>query len=273
MSDAAEGNKAHLFGDARQAEAYKQYRPRYPPELFQAIYDYAGSAPTEIALDVATGSGQAAEELAKRYARVIAQDASPAQLAAAGSLSSAVQFQQATAEATGLPDASVDLVTVAQALHWFDLQKFYTEAHRVLQPGGTLAVWGYDLCRLNDEDADPVLQKLYSETLGPYWDERRRLIETHYDGLEPSQPGQFEDVQRWNMDVPTPMTVGKLLGTISSWSSYNTYRKQHPNKPDPLMMFHGQLKEALEFEGTAGHAFELDDVVYPVFMILARKPL
>lgn len=66
------------------------------------------------------GSGQAAEELAKRYARVIAQDASPAQLAAAGSLSSAVQFQQAMAEATGLPDASVDLVTVAQALHWWD---------------------------------------------------------------------------------------------------------------------------------------------------------
>jgi ubiquinone/menaquinone biosynthesis C-methylase UbiE len=174
MADEGNETKAHLFNNNSQADAYKKYRPRYPKELFDAIYDYAGStAATDTALDIATGSGQAATELANRYSRVIAQDASEAQLAEADKLNPRVQYQRASAEATGLPDASVDMVTVAQALHWFDLPKFYAEAHRVLRPGGTLAAWGYDLCRLNDEDADPVLRKLYGDTLGPYWDERR----------------------------------------------------------------------------------------------------
>jgi hypothetical protein len=100
---------------------------------------------------------------------------------------------------------------------------------------------------------------------------RGGLIESHYEGMEPAT-GLFEDVRRWSIDAKHPMTVGHLLGVVSSWSSYNTYRKQNPNKPDPLMVFHGELKDALEWEGSIGHTFELEDAVYPVFMILARKP-
>src|SRR5262245_38403499 len=115
------------------ASNYALYRPRYPAELFAYL---ATLVPTcEFAWDCATGSGQAAVALAAHFKRVIATDASATQIAN-GETHPRVEYRVAPAEQSGLAAASVDLLTVAQALHWFDLPRFFVEANRVLRPRG-----------------------------------------------------------------------------------------------------------------------------------------
>mmetsp|Transcript_2367 Transcript_2367/g.7146 ORF Transcript_2367/g.7146 Transcript_2367/m.7146 type:complete len:185 (+) Transcript_2367:882-1436(+) len=117
-----------------------------------------------------------------------------------------------------------------------------------------------------ERDASAMLLKLYEETLGPYWDDKRKLVERRYKDIHIPPP--FEELQRWDSTMTVETTVGGVMGMIASWSGYNSYREAHPNKPDPLMMFHGELKEELEFPGHD----TVVDLEYPVFMLLARKP-
>ncbi|KAF8058108.1 methyltransferase [Scenedesmus sp. PABB004] len=138
---------AQLFADAQQAASYAAHRPAYPPALYDAIAEFAGAgAPRALAVDVACGSGQATVALADAYERVVGLDGSAAQLARADrGARGNVEYAVGDAHATGLPDACADLVTVAQALHWFDPPRFYREARRVLKPDGVLAAWTYGL--------------------------------------------------------------------------------------------------------------------------------
>src|SRR4051794_21677502 len=145
--------KDHFSG---HAAVYASFRPGYPAALF----DFATSlAPgRSLAWDCATGNGQATAGLAERFARVIATDASAAQLAQA-TPHPRIEYRQAPAEQSGLADRSVDLVTVATALHWFDFDRFYAEAERVLIPGGALVAWAYNLPRVSPE-LDVLMDRL-----------------------------------------------------------------------------------------------------------------
>ena len=136
------------------APEYASWRPRYP----EALFDYLASLVQRRALawDCAAGSGQATIPLASRFERVVATDISVAMLGQA-SPNPRVEYYAATAEASGLPDRTVDLVTVAQGLHWLDVDAFYAEVHRVLAPGGVLAVWTYGLQQLGDPGLDHEL--------------------------------------------------------------------------------------------------------------------
>ena len=147
-----------------RAAAYAAYRPTYPPTLFTYLADAAPAR--KLAWDCGTGSGQAAMALAGRFERVIGTDASAAQIAAAASHPQ-VRYLVAAAESSGLRDASVDLCTVAQALHWFNLEQFYAEVRRVLVPSGVLAVWTYSALNIDEETIDKHLQHFYSGTMAP----------------------------------------------------------------------------------------------------------
>jgi ubiquinone/menaquinone biosynthesis C-methylase UbiE len=152
---------AALF--ASQADLYARFRPTYPVALFDTVYAYAaeqGNTERRTAVDIATGSGQAAVELAKAFDTVIGVDASPEQVKQAPPRAN-MRLQLGTAESTGLPPACADLVTVAQALHWFRVAEFYAEAARLLRPGGTLAIWGYDNCTLDPPAADALISRVY----------------------------------------------------------------------------------------------------------------
>lgn len=206
------------------AAAYATFRPTYPAELFAWLADIApGHA---LAWDCATGSGQAARALAAHFAQVIATDASAAQIATAVP-HARVEYRAAPAEASGLPDAAVDLVTVAQALHWFDLDRFYAEARRVLRSGGILAVWTYGVLSVAGEAVNERVQVFYRETVGPYWPPERRHVENGYRTL----PFPFAELQAPAFSMAATWTLPELLGYFRSWSATGRYGAERGEDP------------------------------------------
>jgi SAM-dependent methyltransferase len=211
--------KDHFSG---QSAGYARHRPGYPRKLFDYL---AGLGGRRRAWDCATGTGQAAVALAEDFDEVIATDASRAQIDAAVS-HPRVRYRVATAEESGLPAGSVNLVTVGQALHWFDTKRFFAEASRVLVPGGALAAWCYELCRVCPE-CDRIVRRLYSEIVGPYWPPERRLIEERYARIEFPGTGLAAPAVAMN----ARWTVDDMLGYLRTWSACHRYRREQGHDP------------------------------------------
>lgn len=198
------------------SSSYAKFRPTYPADLFAWL---ASLVPAHDAVwDCACGSGQASVDLAARFTRVIATDASPAQIQSA-TPHARVEYAHAPAEKSGLPDASVDLVTVAQALHWFDIDAFFAEARRVTKRGGALAVWSYGVPRLADPNVDALVQTFYSVTVGPYWPPERAIVEAGYHTL----PFPFEEIVPPAFAMTAEWPMAQLLGYFASWSATARY--------------------------------------------------
>lgn len=204
--------------------AYADFRPHYPAALFDWLARIAPAR--DLAWDCACGSGQASLDLAGHFARVVATDASAAQLAGAQP-HAGVEYRQASAEASGLADASVDLICVAQALHWFDLPRFFAESQRVLKPNGVLAVWTYGVQTLEGEAVNACVQRFYRDTVGPYWPPERLLVEQGYRTLDfpfaEFAPPAFAMSERW--------ALPRLLGYFRSWSATGRYNSAHSTDP------------------------------------------
>jgi SAM-dependent methyltransferase len=158
---------------------------------------------------------------------VHATDASAEQIARAAP-HARVEYRAELAERTSLADGSIDLITVAQALHWFDLDRFYAEVRRVLKPGGVLAAWCYGLCRLSPK-LDPVIEALYNGTVGPYWPPERRYIDERYATL----PFPFELLPAPEMAMTTRWNLDEFIGYLATWSAVQRYRKEHGDDPLP----------------------------------------
>lgn len=224
---------------------YAAFRPRYPDALFRALARLAPGR--ELAWDCATGSGQAALGLAPYFRRVVATDASAAQLRAAEP-HERVEYRLAVAEHGGLEDASVHLLTVAQALHWFDLEAFYREARRVLAPGGVLAAWCYGLLRVHPE-VDPLLERFYTEEVGPYWPPERALVDAGYAGL----PFPFRELEVPRVSLEQEMTLWALAGYLRTWSAVQRYRAARGSDPvapllEALASWWGEPEQARRVE-------------------------
>jgi SAM-dependent methyltransferase len=208
-----------------QSKQYAQYRPKYPDE----IYTYFSSIVSEhlLAWDCGTGNGQAAVGLAQHFEKVYATDASDEQIAHAYP-HTRVEYRVGNAEQVALDTASVDVVTVAQAVHWFDFDKFYAEVKRVLKPKGILAVWTYHLPEISPQ-TDRVLFRYYSEILAGFWPERIHYVDGRYRTL----PFPFEDISTPSFLMETEWDRNQLMGFLDSWSGTQRYREQkgaHPLK-------------------------------------------
>jgi hypothetical protein len=207
------------------AGSYAQYRPDYPAELF--AYLATLTARHEVALDCATGSGQAAIGLAEHFTRVIATDGSVAQLRSARPHPNIVYVGN-LAEQPALRDASVDLVVAAQAAHWFDHTRFHSGAKRVLTPDGALAIWTYGLA-LIDPAVDAVVRRFYEGVVGPYWPPERRHVETAYREL----PFPWREVATPPIQLRLAWNLDSLIGYIGTWSAVQRYFKATGKDPLP----------------------------------------
>ncbi len=231
-----------------RASAYARFRPTYPPALFAWL---AGLSPNRaLAWDAGTGSGQAAVGLAEHFARVIATDPSSAQLAEARP-HAAVEYRIGVEGRSGLEAATADLVTAAQALHWFDLEAFYREVARVIRPGGLLAVWCYGLHRVTPE-IDRVFDRFYGQTLGPWWPAERAEVESGYRRL----PFPFPEIAAPPFDMVAPLDLAGLLAYVGTWSAVR--RKIAATGVDPI----GELTHELPL--TWGDPATVREVRWPL---------
>uniref|UniRef100_UPI00333EA9E4 class I SAM-dependent methyltransferase n=1 Tax=Castellaniella defragrans TaxID=75697 RepID=UPI00333EA9E4 len=219
----------HFRDVARQ---YADSRPGYPAALFDWLA--ARCAGRACAWDCGAGNGQASVMLARDFQRVIATDASATQIAQAQP-HARVEYRVVPAEDSGLPDGGVDLVVVAQALHWFDLDAFYREVRRVTRPGGLLAAWTYGVMAAEGDAVDELLQVYYHETVGPWWPAERRHVETGYRDL----PFPFEAVAVPPLSMEAAWNLDQTLGYLRSWSA--TARFAAARGFDPVAELAGRL--------------------------------
>jgi SAM-dependent methyltransferase len=223
--------KDHFSGHASD---YARYRPLYPEALFQFL---ASAVPGHaLAWDCGTGSGQAALALAGHFTRVIATDPSDAQMANAPS-HARVEYVHTECRLPGVNAAAVDLVSVAQALHWFDLEAFYAEVRRVLRPEGVIAAWCYSLPRVSPA-MDPLLRRYHQEVIGPYWPPERRAVDTGYADL--SFPFKESTAPEFSIQADWPLD--ELTGYLGTWSSSKCYREARGS--DPIAVVYTAFCEA-----------------------------
>jgi SAM-dependent methyltransferase len=157
---------------------------------------------------------------------VIATDASQEQIAAAQP-NPKVEFRVAPAEQSGLPDGAVELVTVAQALHWFDFVRFHAEVRRVLKPSGVLAAWAYGINEVEGDGVNELVQDYYENVVGPYWPPERKLVEEGYRTI----PFPFAEIAAPALRMQARWTLGQLVGYFGTWSATSRYIKATGENP------------------------------------------
>jgi SAM-dependent methyltransferase len=239
---------------SKQATDYVKFRPRYPEKLFEYLGSIAPSR--HLAWDCGTGNGQAAVGLASVFDRVIATDASEKQIANAQP-HERVEYRVAPAENSGIKSEAIDLIMIAQALHWFDLDRFYLEARRVLKPDGILAASAYNLLHIENA-IDEVVNRYYHEVVGPFWPPERGLVEQFADLPFPFRQidaPKFEMTAYWNLD--------HLLGYLRTWSS--TQRFIAAKGSNPLEQITDDLCSAW------GKPRQKRNITWPLIIRIGRK--
>ena len=246
------------FNDQFSAHArtYANARPDYPADLF--LYLSSLCEQHELAWDCATGNGQAAKSLAKDFARVIATDASAEQIQQAPAVEN-VEYRRVAAEEQFLPADSVDLVVVAQALHWFDIAAFFENVDCVLKVGGVLAVWTYGLPKINDP-IDRLVQKLYADILDDYWPAERRIVEQAYANVD----FPYREIAGEEFKMSRRWSLAQLSDFIMSWSAVQRYMEKQGS--NPLQSLDPELREAW---GTDPQ--QAVEVQWPMVLKLGRK--
>lgn len=239
---------------SEHAEDYARFRPTYPDSLYAFLADAVTAR--GLAWDCATGNGQAAVGLAKHFERVIATDASRPQIAQALA-HPRVEYRVAEATQSGLADASVDLVTIAQALHWFDTPTFYAEVRRVLTPAGVCAAWGYGLMRIAPA-IDAVVDHYYRDVVGPYWPPERVHLDAGYATLG----FPFAEIAAPPFAMQATWPLAGLLGYLATWSA--TKRYVQILGMDPLDRVSGDLTRAW------GPADVTHLVTWPLYLRVGR---
>ena len=217
-----------------QAGAYAQFRPDYPDSL--ASFLLAHTILREAAWDCGTGNGQLALKLAPHFKTVFATDISEAQLGRAPQKENII-YKREAAEASSFADRQFDLITVAQAIHWFPFDDFYREVYRTLKDDGLFAVAGYALLCINAE-VDAVLQHFYKNITGPYWDKERRYIDEQYATI----PFPFEEIPAPQLIQSYRWTLEQMRGYLSTWSAVQHYILATGH--DPLELITDELEKA-----------------------------
>lgn len=238
---------------SKQSDLYARYRPDYPQEMYDFIFKHLSARHT--AWDCATGSGQIAKYLSRHFDNVYATDISDAQLEHAPRKKNVI-YGTVPAEKSGLPDNYFDLITVGQAIHWFDFDSFYQEVNRAGKAGGLLAVIGYGMVRVNP-DIDPIIDRLYEKAFDSYYGESRKYLDNHYATL----PFPFKEITAPSFENTFQWSIDELEGYFNSWSAVQKMKTEQHINP---------VTETIEDIQSAMPSSTVMEVKFPVFMRLGR---
>jgi SAM-dependent methyltransferase len=241
------------------SQRYASARPTYPDALFVWLAETAPAR--DCVWDCGAGSGQASVALARHFTQVVATDASAGQVAQAVP-DARVTYRVAPAEASGLATGSVDLVTVAQALHWFPLDAFYDEVRRVLRPGGVIAVWTYAAFILALSEADAIVRRYHYETMADWWPPERMFVENGYRDLA----FPFERIEAPAFHMETSWTLSQVTAYLRSWSATARFSAAHCGA-DPVAAVEAQLRDVWPDDGAAAVAAH-----WPLTVLAGRMP-
>jgi ubiquinone/menaquinone biosynthesis C-methylase UbiE len=222
--------KDHFSGHSSN---YQKYRPGYPKELFSYLNTLCEE--NKYAWDVGTGNGQCALALAAHFDAVLATDPSENQIRDAVRHDK-IQYDVSPAEKCPEPDHSFDLITVAQALHWFDIDKFFNEVRRVVRPNGILAAWTYTHAVVSPE-VDRIYSKFYTDIVGNYWPAERRYVEEKYQSIK----FPFEDIESPQFKIQMEYSREDYLAYLGTWSAVKNYKLD--KKHDPIDLIRSELSE------------------------------
>ncbi|MBC7383890.1 MAG: class I SAM-dependent methyltransferase [Bacteroidia bacterium] len=243
----------HKDNFSNVAVAYAKYRPAYPAGLVAEII--ALTKDRQLAWDCACGNGQMATLLSPYFDEVFASDISNKQLAQAIA-EPKIRYVLEPAELSSLANQSADLITIAQAFHWFKFNDFYAEVKRVLKPGGVIAAIGYGLLKIN-EPLDKIISRFYTEILGPYWDAERRHVDNAYKDI----PFPFNEVNMGKYCIHARWTVDQVLGYLGTWSAVQHYKSN--TGINPLNLIEKEIRTI------AGNT-EMFTIEFPVFARVGR---
>ncbi|KAL8591995.1 hypothetical protein ACOMHN_020473 [Nucella lapillus] len=264
-------SKSTYFRSTEVADAYVKYRPSYGPDLYETIVNFCREIPSAIspslAVDVGCGSGQSTVPLTKFFPKVVGLDISQAQISKAPKGVPGLSFRVGPAEDLSfLESGSVDLVTVAAALHWMDRERFYAEVERVLKPGGALVAYCYNKPTVDEAQAQEVIEQFYSEVLqGFYPEEVVRYTNTRYTTLSLPFAGW-----RRNDDVVVQKewSVDDLMGFLWSLTTYQMYLKHHPTSTALTDIKHRLCTVYQDKKGGERKVL----VTWSIFMLMGHKP-
>ncbi len=212
--------KDHFSENSR---GYGDFRPQYPHDLFSFLASIVVNH--QKAWDCATGTGQSAIDLSGYFSEVVATDASKSQIDNA-IRKNGIVYHVGTAEKSGIESNSIDLITVAQALHWFDIESFSKEVNRVLRKSGIVAVWTYNLLSVQQE-IDEIIYRLYNTVLGEFWPRERKLVENGYKDVQLP----FTELTAPRFNMKEEWNFSQLIGYLSTWSAVKNYRGKHGKDP------------------------------------------
>jgi ubiquinone/menaquinone biosynthesis C-methylase UbiE len=209
---------------SEQASSYALYRPVYPKELFEYIVSFVKEK--NVAWDCATGNGQSALPLSNYFKKLIASDISQKQLGQAPAKDD-IEYVVCSAEETPFAENSFDLITISQAYHWINGEKFHTEANRVGKNECVVAIWMYDLISSKEEKLNSLIRYFYKNITGPYWDAERKHIDDHYANVQ----FDFEPLPVKDFSIEVNFTTEQLLGYFSTWSATQNFIKANGYSP------------------------------------------
>lgn len=214
---------------SKQSEAYKKYRPTYPNEFYKELLQLTHGR--NDCWDCGTGNGQVALELSAHFKRVYATDISKNQIANAPKRDNII-YGVERAERSDFEDDQFDLITVAQALHWFDFDGFNIEMKRVAKNGAVLGIWGYGLLRI-EKSIDGLIDHFYKEIVGPYWNSERNHVDNAYQSISLD----FEEIElKKQYHITVNWTLKELEGYFNSWSSVQNYITENTENSTPAVI-------------------------------------
>jgi len=236
------------------SKQFKQFRPTYPSDLYDFVLSCVSNKDT--AWDCGTGNGQVASILSNYFNNVIATDLCEAQIDNA-TLADNINYIVTKSENSTISENSVDLITSAQAVHWFDIENFYKEAKRVGRENAIIALWGYNRYRI-DAVLDDIMDSFYSKFLDAYWhDTPRVFLANAYRTL----PFDFEEIASPKLEIKVDWKLSQIEGYLETMSSVQEYIKENQHDPVPDLM-QELMKE--------WHTDTYREVTFPIFMRVGK---